>query len=87
MRERSELGVPVGMDLVRSQRGLPLFLARSLGLAASTVSGWERVPAERVHEVERLSGVPRYWLRPDLWAPPWVREAAWFREHGVREED
>jgi TorA maturation chaperone TorD len=43
-------------------------LARGLGIAQPSISGWERVPAERVNAVEALSGVPRRVLRPDLFA-------------------
>lgn len=71
-----------GMGLIRGQRGLVPWLAARLGLPNSTVYGWARVPAERVHEIERLTGLPRYWLRPDLWAPPWGTEEGWFRQHG-----
>jgi DNA-binding transcriptional regulator YdaS (Cro superfamily) len=42
-------------------------LARQLGLTPGTVSVWRRVPAEHCLEVERLSGVSRYRLRPDVY--------------------
>lgn len=42
-------------------------LAVALQLAPSTVSEWRRVPAERVIAVERITGVPRTELRPDLY--------------------
>lgn len=42
-------------------------LARALGISQPSVSGWNRVPPERVLEVERLSGVSRGRLRPDLY--------------------
>jgi DNA-binding transcriptional regulator YdaS (Cro superfamily) len=31
------------------------------------VSAWQRVPAARVVDVERVTGVPRHLLRPDLY--------------------
>ena len=43
-------------------------LARGLGLAQPSVSGWTKIPAERVLAVETLTGVPRSVLRPDLYA-------------------
>jgi DNA-binding transcriptional regulator YdaS (Cro superfamily) len=51
-------------------------LARLLGVNKSTVSRWSlrRVPAERVLDVERVSGVSRHALRPDLY--PRDREVA-----------
>jgi DNA-binding transcriptional regulator YdaS (Cro superfamily) len=42
-------------------------LARRLGLKPQTVWGWKRIPATRLVEVERATGVPRENLRPDLY--------------------
>jgi DNA-binding transcriptional regulator YdaS (Cro superfamily) len=55
--------------LVRA-RGLKLIdLSRGLGVDKATVTRWaqKRVPAERVVEIERLTGIPRNALRPDLY--------------------
>ncbi len=41
-------------------------LARKIGIAQPSVSNWSRVPAERVHVVETVTGVSRAVLRPDL---------------------
>lgn len=40
-----------------------------LGVGAAAVCKWERrrIPAERVLDVERLTGIPRHELRPDLY--------------------
>jgi TorA maturation chaperone TorD len=43
-------------------------LARKIGIAQPSVSGWGRVPAERVLAVEEATGVSRITLRPDLYA-------------------
>lgn len=59
-----------GIALIRAQRGLISRIAAELGISQSAVSMWERVPAERVVEVERISGIPRHRLRPDLHLPP-----------------
>jgi TorA maturation chaperone TorD len=40
-----------------------------LGVAQPSISGWSRVPAERVVAVEAASGVTRDILRPDLYPP------------------
>lgn len=41
-------------------------LARKLGISQPSVSGWSRVPAERVAAVEAATGINRADLRPDL---------------------
>ena len=41
-------------------------LGRMLGISKQAIDQWRRVPAERVLEVERLTGVSRYLLRPDV---------------------
>jgi TorA maturation chaperone TorD/DNA-binding transcriptional regulator YdaS (Cro superfamily) len=43
-------------------------LARILGIAQPSVSGWTRVPADRVAAIESATGVSRAELRPDLFA-------------------
>jgi DNA-binding transcriptional regulator YdaS (Cro superfamily) len=45
-------------------------LARALGINPSAVAQWERVPAERIVQIERLTNVPRNVLRPDLYPQP-----------------
>jgi DNA-binding transcriptional regulator YdaS (Cro superfamily) len=46
-------------------------LARLVAVDKSTVTRWARkvVPAERVVEVERVTGISRKELRPDLYGP------------------
>lgn len=53
-------------------------LARLVGVNRSTFLRWEerRVPAERVLDVERVTGVPRHELRPDLYPAPTLAPAA-----------
>lgn len=57
-----------GMDLIRAQRGLLARVAYGLGLTRAAVAKWSEVPAERVVAVERLTGISRRKLRPDLYA-------------------
>src|ERR1039458_1173599 len=46
----------------------PRALARALGkISAQAVSQWQTVPPRRVLEVERVTGVSRHRLRPDLY--------------------
>lgn len=42
-------------------------LARRIGVSQPSISGWDRVPAERVLAVETATGVERSVLRPDLY--------------------
>ena len=42
-------------------------LARRIGISQPSVSNWTRVPAERVLQVESVSGIARTILRPDLY--------------------
>jgi TorA maturation chaperone TorD len=42
-------------------------LARKIGISQPSLSNWSRVPAERVQSVERLTGIDRAVLRPDLY--------------------
>jgi DNA-binding transcriptional regulator YdaS (Cro superfamily) len=58
------------MDLIRAQRGLLAQVAHSLGLTRAAVVKWQQVPAERVVEIERITGIPREALRPDLFRQP-----------------
>lgn len=59
-----------GMALIRARRGLLSKLAADLGIKPSAVSMWKQVPAERLPEVERITGIPRHALRPDICPPP-----------------
>lgn len=58
--ERTEI-----KKLVASAGGVTS-LARQLGISKSAVSQWDRIPVERVLQVEKLTGVSRYALRPDI---------------------
>jgi TorA maturation chaperone TorD len=54
---------------IRAAGGIAV-LARGIGIAQPSVSGWSRIPAERVLAVESLTRVHRFILRPDLYGPP-----------------
>lgn len=54
----------------RLKRELNLaFIADEIGLTRAAVSAWAKVPAERVVDIERITGIPRHTLRPDLYDP------------------
>ena len=42
-------------------------LASDLGISYQAIHKWRRVPASRVLEIERLRGIDRSRLRPDLY--------------------
>jgi YdaS antitoxin of YdaST toxin-antitoxin system len=59
----------VDLPSLLSGRGLkPVDLARLLGVDKSTVSRWSEdgVPYHRILDVERVTGISRADLRPDL---------------------
>ena len=45
-------------------------LAEALGITRQAVEQWRAVPPERVLQVERITGVSRYALRPDIYGSP-----------------
>ena len=60
------------MQLPENQRTLAQ-AGKLLGVSGSTISRYEaglrRVPPERVIAVERITGIPRFVLRPDVFSP------------------
>lgn len=54
------------IDNAKSQQAL----AELLGIKSPSITEWKRsgrVPATRVLDIERLTGVPRHELRPDIY--------------------
>lgn len=41
-------------------------LGRRLGISHAAISQWDNVPAHRLVDVERVTGISREQLRPDL---------------------
>jgi DNA-binding transcriptional regulator YdaS (Cro superfamily) len=54
-----------GMDAVRDRMPLAR-LAREIGITRGAVAQWDKVPAERIGDVSRVTGIPFEVLRPDL---------------------
>jgi len=54
---------------LKAVRGRASRLAEDLGMFPSALSQWTQVPAERVLDVERHTGISRHDLRPDLYGP------------------
>ncbi|MDK4703873.1 Cro/CI family transcriptional regulator [Rhizobium sp. CNPSo 4062] len=54
-------------DIAKLKAGGPAALAKALGgVTSQAVSQWKKVPAERVLDVERITGISRHELRPDV---------------------
>jgi DNA-binding transcriptional regulator YdaS (Cro superfamily) len=49
-------------------------LARLLGISHQAIAQWKRIPAERVMEVEKVTGITRSTLRPDIYPKHRERE-------------
>lgn len=58
------------------ERGRGARLAEALRISQPAISMWPRVPAERVLDVERETGIPRTQLRPDLYPAEPARAAS-----------
>jgi DNA-binding transcriptional regulator YdaS (Cro superfamily) len=43
-------------------------LAEKLGISRQAVWSWDRVPIDRIAAVERITGIPREKLRPEIFA-------------------
>jgi DNA-binding transcriptional regulator YdaS (Cro superfamily) len=56
-----------GLAKIRTTKGMATKIAVGLKISRGSVSRWRRVPAERVVDVEKITGIPREELRPDLY--------------------
>lgn len=55
-------------EYLSAERGRIAALARELGITHAAVRQWDgHCPAERIVDVERVTGIPREQLRPDLY--------------------
>lgn len=57
------------VNMAAAKAGGVVALARGLGIKHTALYSWKKVPAERVLDVERLTGVSRHELRPDVFGP------------------
>lgn len=53
------------LNLIRGKTRVAL--ARKLGITRQAIGLWKKIPAERVVEIEEVTGIPREQLRPDLY--------------------
>lgn len=61
---------PTGLQKAIAAVGTMTELGRLIGLTPQAIAKWRRVPAERCLEVERVTGVSRFELRPDIYGAP-----------------
>jgi DNA-binding transcriptional regulator YdaS (Cro superfamily) len=59
-----------GLQAAIKAAGSMTDLAKAIGITPSAVSQWDRIPQERVLDVEFATSVPREVLRPDIYAAP-----------------
>lgn len=59
-----------GIEVVRASVRSMAWLANELQITRGAVSQWDRVPAERVLEVSRITGLSPNILRPDIFGEP-----------------
>lgn len=57
-------------------RGRVSELAAALSITHSAISQWDRVPSDRILQVEKVTGIARGDLRPDLYGELPAVEAA-----------
>ena len=63
--------------LIDLPRGSRVRIAEALGITPGAISQWKNVPAEHVLTVEKITGISRHDLRPDVFGlvgqPPHVQ--------------
>ena len=64
MAEKNDIGLKKAIQAA----GTGEKLAADLGITPQAISQWEKVPLNRVFDVERATGVPRHELRPDFFS-------------------
>ena len=62
----SEHWPPIVLLAIEKGGGITAF-AEALGVKHPSIHNWRRIPSERVLQVEKITGIPRHLLRPDLY--------------------
>jgi DNA-binding transcriptional regulator YdaS (Cro superfamily) len=64
--------VEIAAQRAKTAAGGPSALSRALNgvRTPQAISVWRRVPATFVEDVERITGIPRHELRPDIYPAP-----------------
>lgn len=64
------------LEYLNAERGRRIKLAVALEIAPASISQWKNIPADRVLDIERLTGVSRHDLRPDVFGAETPAESA-----------
>lgn len=57
---------PVINSIAKKLGGI-VALSEALGLSRGAASLWKEIPVKHVHRLEKLTGIPREVLRPDVY--------------------
>lgn len=60
---------PQVQRVIDAAGGIPA-LAGALKIKVPSIYSWRRVPPARVIDLERITGIPRHEIRPDLYPEP-----------------
>jgi DNA-binding transcriptional regulator YdaS (Cro superfamily) len=63
----SSAKISSGLQYAIDAVGTKAELARRLHIKPQSLGRWRQIPAERIVQVEAITGVPREQLRPDLY--------------------
>lgn len=67
MKKKSKTGLQAAIEVAGGYRAL----ARKIGVTHSAIMQWTAIPVgKRLFDVERVTGIPREQLRPDIYDAP-----------------
>ena len=54
------------INIVIGKAGGVTALAKALGIQHQSIYSWRKIPIDRVADIERITGISRHELRPDI---------------------
>lgn len=70
------VGMMKPLDIIIHKAGGITSLARQLGITHNAIYSWKKIPPIRVLDIERITGISRHDLRPDLYPRPSKQDKA-----------
>jgi DNA-binding transcriptional regulator YdaS (Cro superfamily) len=67
MQEKTSATKNPGLAAAVKTAGGVRSLGRALNIAHSSILTWKQIPARHILQIEKLTGIPRERLRPDLY--------------------